>query len=57
MTTQRQMSALPEMNGMSVPVARQRNRRLCEWICEYPPTVASVSSTTLAFTNKTTKRC
>lgn len=49
------MPAYPEQNGMSVPIARQRNRRLCEWICEYPPTVASVSQTTLAFSAKTTK--
>lgn len=55
MSTQREIPALPEMNGMSVPVARQRNRRLCEWICEYPPTVAAVSQTTLAFSAKTTK--
>jgi hypothetical protein len=55
MSTHRQLPALPEMNGMSVPVARQRNRRLCEWICEYPPTVAAVSQTTLAFQSKTTK--
>ena len=26
-----------------------------EWICEYPPTVAAVSSTTLSFTTKNTK--
>ena len=55
MTSQREAAALPEMNGMSVPVARQRNRRLCEWICEYPPTVAAVSQTTLAVNAKTTK--
>ena len=29
MTTQREIPALPEMNGMSIPIARQRNRRLC----------------------------
>lgn len=55
MSTQREIPALPDMNGMSIPVARQRNRRLCEWICEYPPTVAAVSQTTLAFSSKTTK--
>ena len=55
MSAHREAPALPEMNAMSVPVARQRNRRLCEWICEYPPTIAAVSSTTLAFTTKNTK--
>jgi hypothetical protein len=54
-TTQREIPALPEMNGMSVAVSRQRNRRLCEWICEYPPTVTAVSQTALAFTTKNTK--
>ena len=55
MSAHREAPALPEMNAMSVPVARQRNRRLCEWICEYPPTISAVSQTTLAFTAKNTK--
>lgn len=51
--TEREVSALPEFSR--IPISVKRNRRLCEWVCEYPPTVASVSATALAFTTKSTK--
>lgn len=49
------LPALPTGTAMSVPTSRQRNRSSCQWICEYPPTISSLSSTSLAFTTKTTK--